>query len=217
MAERETTHFSDFVDEDYIKTTVRKKDMTDKTFYKDKESSYPCLPKVHLTCSRCRTAHEDTKFWWKKPNLPIGVVNLNHFQREPQDAHLSFSAIALKVLRVRPGLQILPDIPAGSFEHSRCLVKSCLNLEFCRETLMSFCVFANLRYQKPSWKQTQLFWHLNRKIKRLKKKKSANNSTMLPGLTSWFLEAVKYFSKTENESGLPGTSPASWHTKLNRQ
>lgn len=57
----------------------------------------------------------------KKPNLPVAVVNLNHFQRKPQDAHLSFSAIAFKVLRVNPELQILQDIPEGCFEHSRCL------------------------------------------------------------------------------------------------
>lgn len=144
--------------------------MTDKTLSKDKENSYPCLPKLHLTCRRCLTAHEDTKFWWKKPNLPMVVAKLNHFQREPQDAHLSFSAIAFKVLRVKPELQILLNTPAGCCEHSRCLEKSCLNLEFCWETLMSVYALASLRNQKHSLKQTQPFWHSNRKIKRLFKK-----------------------------------------------
>lgn len=40
---------------------------------------------------------------------------------------------------------------------------------------------------------------------------------MCPGGTSRFLEALKYFSKTKNESRLLGTSPASRLAELNRQ
>lgn len=125
------------------------------------------------------------------------------------------SLLSFKVSRVKPELQILQDIPAGCFKHSRSLEKSCLDLEFCRETLMSFYALASLRNQNISLKQTQPFCHLNRKIKKLREKHK-NNSTTWPGETSQFPEAVKYFSKTENESGLLGTS-ASWLLELNRQ
>lgn len=40
---------------------------------------------------------------------------------------------------------------------------------------------------------------------------------MWPGVMSRYLEAVKHFSKTENESRLPATSPASWLAELSRQ
>jgi hypothetical protein len=81
------------------------------------------------------------------------VANLNHFLRQTPGAHLSFSAIALKVLRVKPKVPILQGILAGT-EHSRCLQKSFANLEFRQEALISFYVLASLRKQKPSPKQT---------------------------------------------------------------
>lgn len=127
---------------------------------------------------------------------------------------LSQPWLASKVSRVKPEPQILQDIPAGCFKHCRSLEKSCLNLEFCREILMSFYALASLRHQKPSLTQTPPFWHFNRKIQ---KEKCKNNFTMCPGGTSRFLEAVKYFSKTKNESRLLGTSPASRLAELNRQ
>lgn len=56
----------DFVEENY--TNDRRTDcgaggeMADKTFYGDKENSYPCFPKFHLTWSSGWTAHGNTKF-----------------------------------------------------------------------------------------------------------------------------------------------------------
>lgn len=50
---------------------------------KDKEDSYPGLPKLHLTCRRCWTAPEDTKPWWKRSKQPV-LANLSHVLRDPQ-------------------------------------------------------------------------------------------------------------------------------------
>lgn len=59
--------------------------------------------------------------------------------------------LSFKVSRVKPELQILQDIPAGCCEHSRCLGKLCLDLEFRQETLISFNALASLRNQKEAF------------------------------------------------------------------
>lgn len=151
MGEWEPIHSSDFADENYINKTGWKTEMTDKTSDKDKQNSYPCLPKLHLTRRRCWTAHETPNFngksqtWqmWRTSIISRGSLKMLIFLFQP--------LLSFKVSRVKPELQILQDIPAGCCEHSRCLGKLCLDLEFRQETLISFNALASLRNQKEAF------------------------------------------------------------------
>lgn len=128
----------------------------------DKEDSYPRFPKLHLTCGRCWTAHEDTKLWQEMPNQPVAADLINQSidqsLREPpcspQGVHLSFSAILLKVWKVEPEFPILQGIPAGYSKHSRCLEKSFVNLEPGWEVFMSSDALGSLRNQKQLLNKT---------------------------------------------------------------
>lgn len=168
--------------------------MIDTMFYKDKENSYPRPPKLHLTCGGGWTAHEDTKFWWKKPKKPV-VANLDHFPRETAGAHLSFSAIARRASGVKPELQLPHDISAGCLEHTRCWENSFLNWESCREALLPFYALANFKIRSLLWNTVpKLSVMETEKLKNLKKKKKFKT---IPGVTSQFLGAVQYLSRTE--------------------
>lgn len=177
----------------------------------DKEDSYPRFPKLHLTCSRCWTAHEDTKLWRKMPNQPVAADFNQSITKgvptfsPPPGVHLSFSAIVLKVWRVELQFPILQGIPVGYSKHSRCLKKSFVNLEPGWEVFISSDTLASLRNQIPPLNKTTNFADIlsRRKIEL----KDVQNNSMVPKSKLWAHKAVSWFSKTE-WIRLPGNSLA---------
>lgn len=156
MGDREPTHSNDFTDKNYINKNSRlrggeRENWQTKHFTKTKRTVYPCLPKLHLTCSRYWTAHEDTRFWWKSQSSQLWQTSVI-CRGSPQVLIFPFQPLLSKFWGVKPELPILQDIPAGYSEHSRCLEKSFVNLEFCWEALLSFYALASLRNHKSSLK-----------------------------------------------------------------
>lgn len=180
--------------------------MIDKTLYKDKENSYPYLPKLHLTCSRRWTAHEDTKFWEKSQTC----------QQLWRNSVISKGSLKMLIFLFQPLFSKFQEL-SQNFRFSRISLQGILNIVGAWKNLAWIwnsaekhsCHFMSLpasEIRSLFWKRFNLSGIQIEKLKDfLKSTKQFHNVARSDFMISW----SKYFSKTDNESGLPGTSPAS--------